>query len=329
VSRAAARLVGGLGILGLMVGATATLARYIPPGWALASQNAWGALTAFTDLGVLGYLLALVGLGGSLLLRFSTRRHVVTVLTVVLAVVQLSWIVPRFVPAPVVTRTAPVTIFSLNMQFGRADADEIVQSTGQADLVVLTEITEPARQRLLAAGLGRRFDHEVAEALPKDGSAGTTVFSRFPILHTEPLPAEIAHQNWLVTVQLPVLGPVLLVAVHPAKPGFGTSIWTTDSRPLRASLPHIGPVLVAGDFNAVESHWPMRRLREDGFRTSTDLAGAGWQPTWPADSTRLPPLVDIDHILLSPDLTAYASWRVRIDGSDHLAIAATIDRRRA
>jgi endonuclease/exonuclease/phosphatase (EEP) superfamily protein YafD len=327
VRRAAARVVGGLGVLGLLAGGAATLARYIPPTWAPGPPDAWGVLTAFTDFGVLGYLLALLGLGGSLLLRFSTRRLVLTGLAVALAVVQLWWIVPRFVAAPRGAPTAPVTIFSLNMQFGRADADEIVRATGQADLVVLTEITEPARQRLLAAGLGRRFGHEIAEALPKDGSAGTTVFSRFPILHTEPLPAAIAHQNWLVTLQLPVLGPVLLGAVHPAKPGFGTSIWANDSRLLRTSLPHGGPVVVAGDFNAVESHWPMRRLREDGFRSSTDLAGAGWQPTWPADRTRLPPLVDIDHIMLSPDLTAYRSWRVRIDGTDHLAIAAVIDRR--
>jgi endonuclease/exonuclease/phosphatase (EEP) superfamily protein YafD len=329
VRRAAARVVGGLGVLGLLAGGTATLARYVPPTWPPGPPDAWGVITAFTDLGVLGYLLALLGLGGSLLLKFSTRRLVLGGVAVVLAVVQISWIVPRFVPAPRGTPTAPVTIFSLNMQFGRADAGEIVRATQQADLVVLTEATEPARQRLLAEGLGRRFRYEIAEALPTGGAAGTTVFSRFPILHTEPLPAAIDHQNWLVTVQLPVIGAVVLAAVHPAKPGFGTSIWTSDSRLLRASLPHAGPVVVSGDFNAVESHWPMRRLREDGFRSSTDLAGAGWQPTWPADRPRLPPVVDIDHILLSPDLTAYKSWRVRIDGSDHLAIAAVIDRRGA
>ena len=325
--RAAARIVGGLGVLGLLAGGTATLARYIPPGWAPTSPDAWGALTAFTDLGVLGYLLALLGLGGSLLLRFSTRRLVLIGLTVGLAVVQIWWIVPRFVPAPRGVATAPVTVFSLNMQFGRADPEEIVRATGQADLVVLLEITEPARERLLAAGLGRRFSHELGNHLPQNTSAGTTVFSRFPILHAEQLPATMAHQNWLVTVQLPGLGPVLVVAAHPGRPGFGKSAWASDHQVLRASLPRHGPVVVAGDFNAVESHWPMRRLRDDGFRSSTDLAGAGWQPTWPADRVRLPPLVDIDHILLSRELTAYASWRVRIDGTDHLAIGATIDHR--
>jgi len=82
--------------------------------------------------------------------------------------------------------------------------------------------------------------------------------------------------------------------------------------------------VLAGDFNAVESHWPMRRLRADGWQSSTDLAGAGWQPTWPVDRLRLSPLVRIDHILLSPDLTATASSRMRISGSDHLAVTATI-----
>ena len=218
-----------------------------------------------------------------------------------------------------------MTIFSLNMRVGDADVAAVVDATRESDVVVLSEITEPARQRLISLGFGRRFPYERTGTLPADGTAGTTVFSRFPITATEPLPAEIAHQNWLVSLDTPGLGLVRLAAVHPARPTHGRSIWASDHRLLRTALPApTGPIVLAGDFNAVESHWPMRRLRADGWRSSTDLAGAGWQPTWPVDRLRLPPLVGIDHILLSPALTATAAGRVAIAGSDHLAVTATI-----
>jgi hypothetical protein len=48
--------------------------------------------------------------------------------------------------------------------------------------------------------LGHRFGYEIAEAPTRNGAAETIVFSRFPILHTEALPAAIAHRNWLVTL---------------------------------------------------------------------------------------------------------------------------------
>ena len=188
-------------------------------------------------------------------------------------------------------------------------------------MLVLTEITVPAKERLRTLGIDRDFPYESGGELPRRGSIGTLVLSRFPVTRPEPLPVEVEHQNWLLTVDVPGMGPVRLAAVHPAPPLRGRSTWAADHRLLREALAQVdGPLIVSGDFNAVPSHWPMRRLRADGFRTSADLAGAGWQPTWPAGRRRLPPVVAIDHVLLSPELTATAAGRVRLPGSDHLGV---------
>ncbi len=84
--------------------------------------------------------------------------------------------------------------------------------------------------------------------------------------------------------------------------------------------------MVAGDFNAVDNHRPIRRLSAYGFRSTADSAGAGWQPTYPADRADLPPLAPIDHILISPELAAAESHTVRIAGTDHLGVVATVGR---
>jgi len=81
--------------------------------------------------------------------------------------------------------------------------------------------------------------------------------------------------------------------------------------------------VVAGDFNAVDNHQSIRRLSAEGFRSTTDSAGSGWQPTYPADRTDLPP---VDHILISPGLAATDSRTVRIAGTDHLGVVATVGR---
>lgn len=193
-------------------------------------------------------------------------------------------------------------------------------------MVVLAEAKELAHDRLTAAGITTRFPYERAGSLPQSGGAGTTVLSRFPMTRTEPLPAIISHQSWDLTIDVAGLGPIHLVAVHPVRPHPGGDDWAGEQARLRRSLPS-GPTVVAGDFNAVDNHLSIRRLAVDGFRSTTDLTGAGWQPSYPADRAWLPPLVGIDHIQLGPELTATSSTTVRVADTDHLGVVATFARR--
>jgi endonuclease/exonuclease/phosphatase (EEP) superfamily protein YafD len=319
----AAGLSTAVGGLALAVGAGTTLARLLPgvPGVA---PDTWAMVTSFTDAGALAYLVALLGLGGAVLLRRHRGRLVAGVLAVVLAAVHLTWLVPGWVaddrPA---AGTGRLTVLAQNMLFGGADPAALVAAAADADVLVLTEVTEPARLALEAAGVRERFPHQAGDgSLPRSGPSGTHVYSRFPLSAEGPLDARIGDHHWRADVAVPGLGAVTVVAVHPQRPVRGGDDWAGEQEQVRRALPRTRAV-VAGDFNAVDAHPTMRRLRADGFRDSDDLVGAGWNPTYPAQGL-VPPLIAIDHVLVSDDLTATAFGTVDLPGTDHRGVLATV-----
>ena len=102
----------------------------------------------------------------------------------------------------------------------------------------------------------------------------------------------------VVPVSLPTLG----TGLDPWLLGFETLDATLASHTSVGTA--TAPMLVIGDFNATREHLPMRQLiAEHDLVDAAEQARAGWQPTFPADR-RYPPLVAIDHVLLSPSLTA-------------------------
>ncbi len=83
--------------------------------------------------------------------------------------------------------------------------------------------------------------------------------------------------------------------------------------------------------NATPDHDVMRNLDDAGFRDASEAANEGWQPTWPANHVGilplLPPLIHIDHVLLGDSMASLGTHTVDIDGTDHLALVATVARR--
>ena len=83
-----------------------------------------------------------------------------------------------------------------------------------------------------------------------------------------------------------------------------------------------GSVIVAGDLNSTTDMRPFRNLLRNGYRDAAEQSGAGIEPTFPAD-WRLPPLIAIDHIL-TRSCTATSLRTIKIPGSDHRGLAATV-----
>lgn len=318
----AARVATAVGVLGLAAGASTTLARSLPglPGLA---PDTWAMVSSFTDLGVLPYGVGLAALLAAVLLRVRRVRVVLLALTAVLAAVHLSWIVPDFVadgdgPAT----SASLVVFSQNLRLGQADPASVVAFASGADVVVLTELTASAATALERAGLERRFPYHAGGRLPGYGSAGTRVYSRYPVLASQPLDPSAGAYDWTARLDVPRLGPVIVVACHPTRPHRGEALWAPDQERIERLAPRQRSLLV-GDFNAVDSHPSMRALRRDGFRDADGVVGAGWTPTYPSHSA-VPPLIGIDHVLLSADLTATAYRRVTTVGSDHRGVVAVV-----
>jgi endonuclease/exonuclease/phosphatase (EEP) superfamily protein YafD len=304
--------------LALLPATVATVMRVIPP-----SDDATAQLAAFIPYGLLGYLVALICLLVALVR--ARRRLVPAVLTVTVAVLtacHAAWLAPLFVDDHRAAATAKFRLMSFNMFDGEADPGEVAEQAARADVVILIETTPAALRALKPYGWDKRFPYALGD--PKDGAFNTAVYSRFPLSHSSQI-GDTSFQQWATTVRAPRVGAIRLMAVHPCNPYCGGDRWNAEHRLVRkAVIDNLDqPLVVAGDFNAVDDHGPMQALRRAGLKSATDVAGAGWLPTYPANRG-FPPLLPIDHIMINKDLTATSVTSFAVSGSDHRGLLATL-----
>jgi hypothetical protein len=81
-------------------------------------------------------------------------------------------------------------------------------------------------------------------------------------------------------------------------------------------------VIVAGDFNSTIDMRPFRALLRHGYRDAGEHSGAGFTPTFPANS-RLRPLITMDHIL-TRNRPSKSLHTISIPGSDYGGIVADV-----
>ena len=314
-------VVGGLALAPSLIG---TLLRVAPP-----RDDATALVASFIPYALPGYAVAVLAFGVAAVLprRLPAGRRWVRLLTLVAAVglaCHLTWTVPYFVPDGRPATSPAFTLLSLNMYKGHADPDQLVTEGQAADVVVLVETTPEALAALADRGWLRRFPYAAGgvEGVQSD----TAVYSRFQLSDSELL-GTTSFQQWVTTVDAPGIGRLGLMAVHPCNPYCGFNLWATEHAALaQAAADNLNrPLVVAGDFNAVDDHGPMQDLYRLGLESATDLVGAGWLPTYPADRP-FPPLLPIDHVLVDDQLTATSIHTVRIAGTDHLGLLTTIAR---
>lgn len=223
------------------------------------------------------------------------------------------WLMPQFTgpnPPPAAGAT-PLRIMTINVSAGRADTAQIVQlaSSRHVDVLVVEEVTTPALAGLAAAGLDALMPNRAGA--PADSPIGTMVFSHFPLQQSQPLPMNF--DNWRVGVG--TQPPITLDAVHVTAPVLPQD-WAADLKALASER----PTLMVGDFNATQDHAAFRKLTTNGLYDAAERSNAGWQPTWPAKW----PLFAIDHVLVQRQWAVLSTRTFHVDGTDHLALLATI-----
>jgi endonuclease/exonuclease/phosphatase (EEP) superfamily protein YafD len=305
--------------LALIPATAATFMRVLPP-----EDDATARVAAFVPYGLLGYLLALACL---LLALVRARRRllpaVITLAVTALTASHLAWLAPVFVANDRPAATAQFRLMTLNMDDGEADSGDVAERAAQADIVILVETTPAALTALKPHGWYRHFPYSWGD--PRNGSfSNTAIYSRFPLSRSRPI-GDTSFQQWVTTVRIPRVGEIRLMAVHPCNPYCGGDRWSAEHRLLRkAVVDNVDdPLVVAGDFNAVDDHGPMQALRRAGLKSATDVAGDGWLPTYPADRL-FPPLLPIDHVMINKDLTATSVTSFTVSGSDHRGLLATL-----
>jgi endonuclease/exonuclease/phosphatase (EEP) superfamily protein YafD len=311
-----------LGLLALVPALVATALRVAPP-----TDDGPALLASFIPYGLVFWGPALLLLGtAAVRARRSgafarTSLWGITLVCLLGLLASVAWRAPDFVRDDRPVTTDPLTIASLNVRAESADTFELVEHTAGADVVTLVE-APPGWVNALPLQFREAFPYAVGA--PLQSTSGSIVFSRYPITSSEALPAS-SFQQWSAVVDTPQLGPLRVVAVHPCNPFCGPGLWTAEHTELRhwLSRQDATPTVVAGDFNAVDDHAPLRDLYADGWRSAAELAGAGYVRTYPADR-RFPALIGIDHILLEDRLTATAFATFEVPGTDHLGVRAVI-----
>lgn len=291
--------------------------------WRPDAQSA-ALLSAFISYAILGYLVSLLFLVIALVrARKRLAVGVVTILVAALVLLHGSWLGPLFVPDGRAATSPPFRVLSLNVLHGAADPEQIAALARSADLVVLLEVEPSTDETLDRYGWSEQFPYALGAG--DRGVNGSSVYSRFPLSESELLP-ETTFQQWITTVAVPELGPVRVMGVHPCNPYCGMTRYGSEHRLIRriaAEQPQDRPLIIAGDFNAVDDHGAIQELRADGLRSATDVAGAGWLPTYPANR-RFPPLIPIDHVMINDRLTATEVRTVEVADTDHLGVLATL-----
>ena len=310
-------------VVGLALSALAlTLPRLVP-----SDSGRVVRAVSFTPLGLpVSALLLLVLLAG--VVRPSPTRKIRIGAAIVAALaltMHVWWFAPQVTgdnPAPA-AGAARLTVMNANVYEGRADAQELVDAVRRedVDLLVLQEITPQLLEQLDALGLADLLPERVGE--PDYMVAGTMILANGPL--TEHVRLRTTFQGWQATYDgLTVLG------VHPVAPVDPTA-WNADHRAILTQAEADDADLILGDMNATPDHDVMRKLDDAGFRDASEAANEGWQPTWPANHVGilplLPPLIHIDHVLLGDSMASLGTHTVDIDGTDHLALVATVARR--
>lgn len=224
--------------------------------------------------------------------------------------------------------TVELRVMTANLYLGSADAVALTSTARQdADILVVQELTPDAASRLSNAGLDEEFPYRALDA--RSYASGVGLWSRFPIARSDRIPG---YQMAMVSADIRVPGvesQTRVVCAHVAGPWpQPIGDWRGDMHLLSGSMDdvardHRASVIFAGDFNATVSMRPFRDLLRDGYDNAGDQAGAGMLATYPANSW-LPPLLGIDHVLVR-DATASSARTVRIPGSDHLGLVATVE----
>jgi endonuclease/exonuclease/phosphatase (EEP) superfamily protein YafD len=253
-------------------------------------------------------------------------------LAAALLVVAVSVQLPLFIASSKAPADAvAVRVLSVNLQMGSADPESLVAiARERADVLVVQELTPQTADAV--AAIESDLPHRAVDARPS--AAGVGIWSRYPIrLYSR----DPGYELGVLTASLQVPGvskDVLVVVAHVVGP-WPQPIggWRNEMAALPKTLAGLaktagdGAVIVAGDLNATPDMLPFRRLLSHGFRGAAEQSGAGLAGTYPAEGST-PALIQIDHIL-TRNAAATDVQTVRVPGTDHLGVAATIHLRRS
>ncbi|MGH9149380.1 MAG: endonuclease/exonuclease/phosphatase family protein, partial [Acidimicrobiales bacterium] len=236
-------------------------------------------------------------------------------------------VAPSLRPAavPERARDAPVVrVFTANLAYGNPSAGRtaIEAADAGADVVAFQEVTAEHIESLEQAGIARSFPYRFLD--PRRGAFGSAIYSRLALSATSSL--NLAGLPITVATVSVGAAQVRLYNVHTMAPSTSSDLQRRN-RQLAALAFRMeaepGPVMAVGDFNATPWDPAFRRLLDRGFVDAHERTGRGLARTFPS-GRRYPPVVLIDHVVVSPGVVPLRVWEGSGSGSDHRPVLADL-----
>lgn len=299
----------------------------------LIESNAWWV--RLVDFARLHLLIALViGLAALLFVARSRRTASWPVLLIGLCglaydgyklVPYLGWREPMAIPVAECPDGSRLRVLTANVHNSLEKADELFRIVDQADpdLFLVVETDEWWDDRL--STLAPRFTAQVQQVTGTRAAFGMHLFSKYPIESSEiTFPLDNRVPAVRAQVRLPDGSTATFHGLHPRPPTFFQSSEMRDAQLLIAGLDAAeaaGPVVLAGDLNAVPWERTFRRMMRLGGLLDPRV-GRGYFATYDA---RTPVLYwPIDHVLFSDELGLLGFQRLEAFDSDHWPVLADL-----
>ena len=251
------------------------------------------------------------------------RKWRLMVAALVIVAVHVWWTAPVFFGArgSLGHPSATAKVLALNLNGDRATGAVAARVIAKLrpDLVVLSEASP-----MSTTGLDLT-DYPVQVSDVETGTKGWLVLSKWPLLDERRVDLGDRRLPRL-EFSRPDGGRLVLWQVHPIAPIPGyVAQWRHQleaiRRAVKADERGDEPAVVAGDFNATRDVPEFKALLDDGWADAAD--GHGLLSTWRAGG-KLPPLLRLDHILVSPGVGVGWVRRTADVGSDHLGVVAML-----
>ncbi|MFI8565647.1 endonuclease/exonuclease/phosphatase family protein [Rhodococcus sp. NPDC078407] len=257
----------------------------------------------------------------AVILFAAARARIGSAIAVLLTVAVIGVQVPMFLADGPDNAGPELSVLTVNVAHGDADAAAIVDAVRDNDVDVLAvqELTPEEETDLQEAGIDDLLPFSFTAALPV--ADGTGLWSRTPLTEGTRLgDFGFVPVQARTTVDGQDLTLVSFHAMSPATPRH-TAEWDADLARMRSIMEtYPGTAIVAGDFNATNDHRQFRTLASSPFSDAADGAGAGLFRTFPSER----PLARLDHVVTSENVRARSVTPLAIPESDHLAVLAEL-----
>ena len=226
----------------------------------------------------------------------------------------IGWHGPQALPAT----DLPIRLASANLLYTNASIRQLGDDLAaeDADVVVVQEVTDEVLAELEKSALWTNYPYH--SAAPEPLYHGAATFSKFPILDGHSI--DVAGYPMLLTDLQTPAGVVRVINVHTVAPvaEVDAPAWAGQFPALSAIVAESPyPIVLAGDFNATLDHAPLEKLASGNLRDAFRVAGSGIGNTWPRWDLPVPPVMRLDHVLVSAKVdVASVTDKVSV-GSDH------------